>query len=91
MTLNIKNPEVLRLASEVAVATGETKTEAIRRALAERKARIALSGRTAERGPSRLRRLLEVEIWPLVPEAERGRRWSRAEEEALLGYGEAGA
>ena len=40
MALNIKNPEVERLATEVANLARETKTEAIRRALEERKARL---------------------------------------------------
>ena len=35
MALNIKNAEVERLAAEVARLTGESKTEAIRRALDE--------------------------------------------------------
>ena len=46
MALNIKNPEVERLATEVAQLARETKTEAIRRALEERKARLKV-------GPSR--------------------------------------
>lgn len=33
MALNIKNREVERLAAEIAALTGESKTEAIRRAL----------------------------------------------------------
>jgi Rv0623-like transcription factor len=37
MALNIKNPEVERLAQEVASLAKETKTEAIRRALMERR------------------------------------------------------
>lgn len=36
MGLNIKNPEVERLATEVAAALGVTKTEAIRQALEDR-------------------------------------------------------
>jgi antitoxin VapB len=36
VALNIKNPEVERLVSEVVAITGESKTEAVRRALAER-------------------------------------------------------
>ncbi|MGH9129059.1 MAG: type II toxin-antitoxin system VapB family antitoxin [Acidimicrobiales bacterium] len=32
MAVNLKNPEVERLAEEVARMTGETKTEAVRRA-----------------------------------------------------------
>ena len=37
MALNIKNADVERLATEVARLTGESKTEAIRRALEERR------------------------------------------------------
>ncbi len=41
MALNIKNARVERLATEVAQMARETKTEAIRRALEDRKARLA--------------------------------------------------
>ena len=41
MALNIKNEEAERLAAEVARMTGESKTEAIRRALAERRQHLA--------------------------------------------------
>lgn len=40
MALNIKNPEVNRLAREVADRTGETITEAVEVALSERLARL---------------------------------------------------
>ena len=40
MALNLKNAEVERLAAEVAGLTGESKTEAIRRALLERRRRL---------------------------------------------------
>lgn len=36
MTLNIRDPEVHRLARDVAAATGETLTEAVKQALRER-------------------------------------------------------
>ena len=42
MALNIKNREVERLASEVATLAGESKTEAVRRALEERRGRLAM-------------------------------------------------
>ncbi|MFQ5890725.1 MAG: type II toxin-antitoxin system VapB family antitoxin [Gemmatimonadota bacterium] len=88
MALNIKNAEVERLTREVAEMTGENKTEAILRALAERHARLrADAGGTAS---ARLRRFLEDELWPSVPERERGRRMSRTEEDAILGYGSEG-
>lgn len=40
MPLNIRNPETERLAAEVARRTGETKTEAVTKALRERLARL---------------------------------------------------
>lgn len=89
MPLNIKNPVVERLADEVARLTGESKTEAIRKALEERRARLSFR-LTGERHEERLRRFLEHEVWPIVPEDQLGRRLGRAEEEAILGYGPEG-
>jgi antitoxin VapB len=89
MPLNIKNAEVERLASEIARMTGETKTEAVRRALEERRARLAYRVASESRA-ARLRSFLEQELWPAVPEEEVGRRLTRAEEEAILGYGAEG-
>ena len=40
MALNIRHAETERLAAELAQATGETKTEAVRRAVQERLVRI---------------------------------------------------
>ena len=51
MALNIKDPETERLASEVASMTGESKTRAIRKALEERKERLALPGREPDDRP----------------------------------------
>ena len=42
---------------------------------------------TAAERAARLRRFLEQEVWPTVPEHEAGRRLTRAEEDAILGYG----
>jgi antitoxin VapB len=89
MALNIKHPEAERLAAEVAAMTGETKTEAVRRALAERHAR--LGSRISDAGRERkLRRFLEREVWARVPEDQRGRAPDREERERILGYGDAG-
>ncbi len=85
MPLNIKNAEVERLAAEVARLTGESKTEAIRRALDERRRR--LTGRSAEQRRERVLRFLENNVWPTLPEGERGRRLTRAEEDEILGFG----
>jgi antitoxin VapB len=85
MALNIKNVEVERLAAEVARITGETKTEAIRRALVERHAR--LRSRVVDRqSRDRLLRFLEAEVWARVPEDQLGRAPRKPEREEILGY-----
>lgn len=90
MALNIKNREVERLAAEVARLTGETKTGAVRRALAERLARLRT--RDAEKGGARrTRRFLETEVWARVPADQLGRAPDKAERESILGYGSEGA
>lgn len=89
MALNIKNAEVERLVNEVVAVTGESKTEAIRRALAERRARLRLRVEPSARG-RQLRRFLEREVWSRVPEEQRGRAPGREEREAILGYGDEG-
>ncbi len=88
MALNLKNTQVERLASEVARMTGESKTEAIRRALEERQRRLKGSHITPRR--DRLLRLLRTKIWPAVPKQQLGRRLSREEEDQILGYGPEG-
>ncbi len=86
MALNIKNPEVERLANEVAHLARETKTEAIRKALEERRERLRV--RTgASHGRASLREFMEKNVWPFVPAEELGRTMSREEEDEILGYG----
>ena len=89
MALNIKNAEVERLVEEISRLTGESKTEAVRRALEERKGRLAFRVAHDNRA-DRLRAFLAREIWPVVPKEQLGRPLSKAEEEAILGYGESG-
>ncbi|NMC68503.1 MAG: type II toxin-antitoxin system VapB family antitoxin [Myxococcales bacterium] len=89
MASNMDSPEIEELASEVARLAGETPAEAVRRALEERRVRLARR-RPAGNRAERLRRFLEAEVWPLVPAEERGRRLSRDEEDVLLGFGEDG-
>lgn len=89
MALNLKNADVERLAADVARLTGESKTEAIRKALEERKRRLK-----AVAGPdrrARVLRFLEKKVWPTVPAGELGRRLTRAEEDGILGIGPDGA
>ena len=90
MPLNIKNPEVERLVAEVVDLTGETKTQAVRRALEERKARLCLRVSRSSRA-ERLERFFESEVWPLVPEEEARIHLSREEEDHILGFGPEGA
>ena len=89
MALNIKNTAAEALVEEVARLTGESKTQAVRRSLEERKQRLMMR-LGGESRAARLERFLTLEAWPSLPAAERGRRLSKAEEEALLGFGEAG-
>jgi antitoxin VapB len=88
MALNIKNAEVERLAADLARLTGESKTEAIRRALEERRSRLKSASSHSRRG--RVLHLLERKVWPGLPKNELGRRLSRAEEDEILGYGSGG-
>ena len=50
MALNIKNAQVEDLATEIAGITGESKTEAIRRALEERRQRLSFQVVRENRG-----------------------------------------
>ena len=88
MALNLKNAQVERLATEVAKLTGESKTEAIRRALEERRRRLKRPS-VAERR-ARLLRFLQSKVWPSIPKKALGRRLTRTEEDAILGYGPEG-
>ena len=90
MALNIKNDEVERLVQELAAHTGESRTEAVRRALEERLART----RAREFQRYRVHDVMEwlrTEVWPQLPDSVRGRRVTRAEEDDMLGYGPEGA
>lgn len=87
MALNIKNAEVERLATEVARMAKESKTEAIRHALQERKIRLAVRmGRPADKA-TRLREFLEREVWPQIPADLLGKGISKKEREEILGIG----
>jgi antitoxin VapB len=87
--LNIKNADVEHLVDEVARLAGESKTEAVRRALEERRERLAFRVVQQDRA-GRLREFLEQHVWPRVPRGQLGRRLSRRQEETLLGYGPRG-
>jgi antitoxin VapB len=85
MALNIKNAEVERLATLAARLARESKTEAIRKALAERVARLKLykGGLTREqRIDAALARFRQE-----FPHGDFGRKMTKAEEEEMLGFG----
>jgi antitoxin VapB len=89
MAFNIKDPETERLAAEVAAITGESKARAVKVALQERRQRLALRVVRQDRG-AELRRFLAEEVWPQVPRGVLGKRITRREREAILGYGPEG-
>jgi antitoxin VapB len=89
MGLNIKNVDVERLATEVAQLAKETKTEAIRRALLERRTRLQIRAGSPA-GRMGLRAYLEKNVWPMMPAAELGHVLSREKEDQILGYGPEG-
>jgi len=89
MAVNIKNSDVENLLNELALITGESKTETVRQALLERRRRLTFQ--TNIRQPEiRLLAFLEDEVWPQIPVEQQGVRLTKAEEEVILGYGEDG-
>ncbi len=88
MPLRISSAEIEKLASEVADLAGESKTEAIRRALLERKD-LLLRGRAARRR-ERLDAFLRDRVWPEIPDDVREHPLTKEERERLLGYGPEG-
>lgn len=89
MPLNIKNAEVERLVAEVAAMTGESKTEAVRQALIERRRRLAFRVGRADRR-AEIERFLEREVWARIPKEQLGKAPDREEIEEILGFGPEG-
>jgi antitoxin VapB len=80
MALNIKDPEVDRLAAELANRLHTTKTNAIRQAL---NAQLALlESRTSSRA-DQLLEVMRTEIWPLLTDRAPITKHDR---EQILGY-----
>jgi hypothetical protein len=74
---------------QLAAHTGETRTEAVRRALEERLERTRARPFRSQREADGLA-WLRAEVWPTLPAGQRGRPLTRAEEDATLGYGPEG-
>jgi antitoxin VapB len=89
MALNIKSVEVERLAAEVASMTNESKTEAIRKSLIERRDRLKVRV-SPERRQERLASFLEREVWARIPPKQLGKAPRKKDRERILGYGEHG-
>ncbi|MCL4368366.1 MAG: type II toxin-antitoxin system VapB family antitoxin [Actinobacteria bacterium] len=89
MALTIKNPDVERLAEEVARLSGQNKTQAIRQALEEKRDRLTMrvshDARMAQR-----RRFLEREIWADIPAELLDKPHNDALDDDILGYGPEG-
>lgn len=86
VALTIKNADVERLAAEVAALTGESKTQAIRVALEERRRRLS-SGVDPDARAAEIWQWLETEVWPLVPDELRGKHHDPHADDEILGYG----
>jgi antitoxin VapB len=89
MALNIKNQDVETLLDSVVKMTGESKTEAVRKALEERHHKLALSSMTSH-DHNRVNNFLAEEIWTQIPPDLLGSTLSKEEEEKILGLGELG-
>jgi antitoxin VapB len=89
MDLNFGDKETEKLAAEVAKLAGESEEEAVRRALRERRDRLAVRpGGERRRPKGGLRHFMETEIWPTLPaEQLGGPPMTKAERAKLLGYG----
>lgn len=83
----MKGDEDLKDSKEVAAMTGETATEAIRKALEERRDRLQFQVVRTDRKAEMFRYLTE-NVWPRVATEVLGKGISQAEQDELLGYGE---
>jgi antitoxin VapB len=88
LALTIQDPELEQLAEEVAGLAHETKTEAIRKALEERRSRLNTEPPKVVRSGSvgeRMQAFLERDVWPFLPPGERGKTLTKEETEELIG------
>ena len=81
MALNIRNPEAEKLATELARATGESKTEALTKALRDRLVRVRRD---------RTKRRLADELEEIAEHCARLPVLDRRRAEEILGYEDSG-
>ncbi|WP_374688788.1 type II toxin-antitoxin system VapB family antitoxin [Promineifilum sp.] len=79
MSVNLKNPDVEKLLDEVVQMTGETKTEAVRKALEERRQRLVMQT-IVPQDEAQFLAFLNDEIWSTVPPELLGTQLTKAEE-----------
>lgn len=80
MALQIEDPELVAEILAESESRRISPEELVRWLLAERRAQ-------AEAKVARITRFLEERVWPHIPPDQLGRRLTKEEEEALLGYG----
>ena len=80
------DPQTERLAAEIAELTGDSQAEAVRKALEEKRQRLAPAA-DPEALVARWKQYLEEKVWPQVRPEFRGRRISKEERERILGVG----
>jgi antitoxin VapB len=78
---SIRSDEVANLLDEIVEKTGESKVDAVRRAL-EMRAEELRNRETSDRALAWLRSA----VWPRLPDGVRGRAPTKEEQEDLLGY-----
>lgn len=88
MGFHVDDPRLDRLVAEVARMTGESEADAMIHSLEERRDR--LRAERIEDKATRVRKVLEEKIWPLVPPEVLGKEVTKAEREEILGYGPTG-
>ena len=79
--VNLKSDRVASLLEQLTQRTGETKVDAVSRALEERLQELKAKDRSAW-----TLTWLETAVWPNLSEAQRGHAPTKEEQEELLGF-----
>lgn len=79
--INLKSERVAVLLEQITQRTGETKVDAVTRALEERLQELNAKDRAV-----RTLTWLRTTVWPNLPKTQQGRAPSKEEQEELLGF-----